>query len=219
MGKVFVAGCSVSDYMDVDVVYGELLAKKLGYEYVHEGAKCGSNWRIWRVITNHIINGNLTSDDLLIVQYTSFERREFWTRNQRAQPLLDLQIRERYNVLDGDIIRFKTNAFTWQDFTNEKKFFHQYENSFLNEDFETEIFNTQNLMFQCMLKEYQIPIIFFGFYHHQFNIKRIPYYENSFFDTDEIRHDPEFLLPDGGHLNKKGHNYVADKLYEFIQTK
>ena len=81
--KLFVGGCSVSDYSQVNYVYGELLAKKIDCEYIHEASSCGSNWRIWRKIINHIMSGNLTSNDLLIIQYTTLERKEFWTKNER----------------------------------------------------------------------------------------------------------------------------------------
>ena len=46
--KLCVAGCSFSDYTKVDKVWGEYLAEKLDVDYLHEGAGCGSNWRIWR---------------------------------------------------------------------------------------------------------------------------------------------------------------------------
>ena len=78
--KICVAGCSFSDYTKVDKVYGEYLAEKLGYDYLHEGAGCGSNWRIWRQVYKNIRDHHLTSNDILIVQYTITERQEFYSR-------------------------------------------------------------------------------------------------------------------------------------------
>jgi hypothetical protein len=78
MSKLIVAGCSVSDYTNVKKVWGEYLAEQLNYEYVHEAAGCGSNYRMWRVLTTHILNGNITANDTVVVQYTTLERNEFW---------------------------------------------------------------------------------------------------------------------------------------------
>ena len=80
MRKLFTAGCSVSIRNNCKTSYPEELAKLLNYELVNCAAGCGSNYRIWRMITKHIIDGNLTSDDLVIIQYTDQIRREFWSR-------------------------------------------------------------------------------------------------------------------------------------------
>ena len=150
MKKLFVAGCSVSDYTKVDKVYGEYLSEKLNYEYVHEGAGCGSNWRIWRKITNHILNGNLTPNDLLIVQYTTIERREIWSRENYISKNEKIELREEYKD-GGNIVRFKMGSHAWQQREGEKKFFKLYEENFLSDDFEKEVFKTQNVMFQTLL--------------------------------------------------------------------
>ena len=70
--KVIVGGCSVSDYTgaEVDRVYGEILSERLNAEYIHHGSGCGSNYRMWRKITNLIMNGEISDKDLIIMQYT-----------------------------------------------------------------------------------------------------------------------------------------------------
>lgn len=177
--KLFVAGCSVSDYSQVDEVYGEILAKKLNVEYVHEGSVCGSNWRIWRKIVNYIINNNLTPDDLLVVQYTTTERKEFWSFNEKDEVGGKIKMRERYNnPLGGDIIKFKSWMYKYQEFKNEGQLFEILENQFTNPYFDMDVFQTQHLMFQTLLKDYNIPTIFFGFYLDQNTIKLIPHFEN-----------------------------------------
>lgn len=217
--KLFVAGCSVSDYSQVDEVYGEILAKKLNIDYVHEGSGCGSNWRIWRKIVNHVINNNLTSDDLLVIQYTTLERREFWSYNEKDEGNGKLKLRERYNnPLGGDIIKFKSWMYEYQDFKNESQLFKLIETQFTNPYFDMDIFQTQNLMFQCLLKEYNIPTIFFGFYHNDDTIKLIPHFKNSYFHVDEIKENINYLLTDMAHFNENGHYYVADKMYDFIKN-
>lgn len=220
MKKLFVAGCSVSDYTEVDEVYGEIIARMLGREYVHEGSGCGSNWRIWRRITNHIINGNLTPNDLLIVQYTTLERREFWSFNEKDEPNAKFRMRERYrNPLGGDIIKFKYCLYEHQNFPNEGKLFELIEKKFTNPYFDMDVFQTQHLMFQCLLKEYNIPTIFFGFYHNQDTIRLMDYFKDSYFHVDEIKGDLNYLLKDLGHFNKNGHEYVAKRMAEFINSK
>ena len=157
--KLFVAGCSVSDYTNVDKIYGELLSEKLNCTYIHEGAGCGSNWRIWRKIINYIINGDLTSDDLLIIQYTSFERKEFWSNIEKDMITGKIKIREKYKN-GGNLIRFKIDSYKWHK-QYEKKFLKIYEENFINIDYEKDVFNTQNIMFQELLSKYNIKTIFF----------------------------------------------------------
>lgn len=220
MRKLFVAGCSVSDYSEVDEVYGEIMANELGCEYVHEGSGCGSNWRIWRRIINHIINNNLTPDDLLIVQYTTLERQEFWSFNEKEEINCRIRMRERYNnPLGGDIIKFKSCLYEHQEFIDEGKLFKLLETKFTNPYFDFDVFQTQHLMFQCLLKEYKIPTIFFGFYLNRDTIQLIDHFKDSYFHVDEVKGDINYLLKDMGHFNKNGHEYVAKKMVEFIKDK
>jgi hypothetical protein len=211
--KLFVAGCSVSDYTHVNEVYGEILAKNLNYDYIHEAAGCGSNWRIWRRIIGLIMQENLTSNDLLIVQYTSKERKEFWSLSEKQQIYDKINLRETYKN-GGNIIRFKLNSHTWQINKKEKNFFKLYEENFINEEFENEVFKTQNLMFQTLLKSYNINVIFFDFNTNYTYIKEL---NTNIIDVTEIQNNSTFFLEnDMFHFNKKGHEYVAKKLYNFI---
>ena len=63
MTKLIVAGCSVSDYTCVDKVWREYLSDQLTIPYMHEAVACGSNYRIWRKLSSHIINRTITPDD------------------------------------------------------------------------------------------------------------------------------------------------------------
>ena len=67
MANLLVAGCSVSDYTQVDKVWGEYLAEDLGLNYIHEGAGCGSNWRMWRVIVDAVKTKQITPNDIVIL--------------------------------------------------------------------------------------------------------------------------------------------------------
>lgn len=226
MNKLFVAGCSVSDYTDVNEVYGEHLAKKLDMNYVHEAVSCGSNWRIWRRIVDHILRGNLTKDDLLIVQYTDTDRCEFWSRHHYEHILPKKEtkpqyLREKHHNY-GEIIRFKLNSYTWQVIPEEVELFKLYENNFVNDEFNFEVTNTQHIMFQALLKEYNIPTIFFGIYSNYYykRLKILPHFKESYFNINEIvmGKKNEYLIEnDNYHFNDKGHKYVAEKLHEHIK--
>lgn len=215
MKKLFVAGCSVSDYTKVDKVYGEYLAEALQYEYVHEAAGCGSNFRMWRRITGHIMNGNLTSDDLLVIQYTGFERREIWSRHLASLFVAPKQvIREPYD--DGEITRFKVDSYTWQNSKSEILVHKMFQNNCLNAAFDKEIFDTQHLMFQCLLKEYNIQTIFLGAYVPE--LKLMPPFDQNFVGCHEIWLDINNCI-DEGHFNDKGHQLVAEKILNKINER
>lgn len=222
--KLFVAGCSISDYTKVSKVYGEFLAEKLGCEYVHEAAGCGSNWRIWRVITNHIMAGNLTSDDLLVVQYTGREREEFWSSFDqpayafRPHAIDHLTVIDKFKD-DGHIIRFKSGADEWQHNPEECDFFKTYEKYFVNIQFEKERFRAHNFLFQNMLLMRNIRTIFVY-------SKRtaptpmssiLPEFQSLVF-TEPIDDISKYDLSstDPGHMNQSGHEVFAEWLYDHI---
>ena len=223
MKKLFVAGGSFSDYTRVDKVYGEFLAEKLGYEYIHEGAGCGSNWRIWRTITNHIMTGNLTSDDLLIVQYTGREREEFWTDFPQPDRAFLPNTTEHLTIIDkcnngGVLIRFKANAGSWQWNDEEVNFFNKYEKYFVNVHFENERFRAHNFMFQHMLLSNNIKTIFVCGSRVPPLLEKelLPEFRKSSYNMLSI--DPAHnLAPDDvSHMNQLGHEVFAGWLYDHI---
>ena len=228
MKKLFVAGCSFSDYTKVEHAYGEILAGKLNYQYVHEGAGCGSNWRIWRTITKHILDGNLTSDDLLIIQYTELTRNEF--HSVLAQPKYVYEPRTIDNLPitdirdDGFVIRYKFGADVWQNNKEESEFFKLYTKYFVNINFAEEQFLTHHHMFQHMLINNNIKTIFVAsdrnhpksFFLRQHTLPNfIPYMFSE--PTDKTDCEKYNLTPgDWGHLNQKGHEVFAGWLYDHI---
>lgn len=222
MKKLFVAGCSFSDFTKVEKVYGQFLAEKLNYEYVHEGAGCGSNWRIWRQITKHVMSGNLTPNDLLIVQYTGREREEFWSSLEQPAYAFEPNTVDHLTVIDkysgGNIIRYKAEAAAWQNNKEERNFFDEYEKYFVSINFERERFVTHNYMFQRMLLSNNINAIFI-------RAHRIPPLADSdilsefkpyvFNEPHKIREHN--LAPDDfGHMNQLGHQVFADWLFDHI---
>jgi len=224
--KLFVAGCSISDYTKVSKVYGEFLAEKLGCEYVHEGAGCGSNWRIWRVITQHIMTGNLTPDDILVVQYTGRERDEFWSRFdppvwEMAPNTLDHLCVTDVPQYGGSVIRYKAGAGIWQDGQQIKDFFDTYEKNHLCVEFERERFLAHNFMFQNMLLMKNIRTIFV----RSRRAATLPMSELfpefrkiSFIEPAGDLTMYDLSSTDSGHMNQLGHEVFAGWLYDHINT-
>lgn len=223
--KLFVAGCSVSDYTKVSRVYGEILAEKLGCEYVHEAAGCGSNWRMLRVITHHIMSGNLTPDDLLLVQYTGREREEFWSDAPQPEEamaphsLTHLCVLDKFHN-DGHIIRYKAGSSVWQCNRTEIDFFAMYEKHFLNIAFEKERFAAANYMFQHMLVATNIRTIFVRSIRSDPAIsldEMLPEFREIVFiepSSDRIKYD--LSSDDYNHMNQLGHEVFAGWLYDHI---
>lgn len=213
MPKLVVAGCSVSDYTNVNKVWGDYLAELLNYDYLHEAAGCGSNYRMWRVLTSHILNGNINSSDTVIVQYTTLERNEFWSPTVEEDYLRD-------PLFDGNIIRFKSHSYTWHK-GSEAKLMKLYER-FINDDFEKEKFVNNHMMFQCLAKEYNIQNLYFvkvGAYGLE-DLSLLNQYKNNFFDYSDIFNKSEnHILNDQYHLSDTGHKLLATNIFDNTKFK
>lgn len=229
--RLIVAGCSYSDYTKVDNVYGELLAQKLNFDYIHEAAGCGSNWRIWRKVTEHVLNGNLTSNDLLIIQYTEILRNEFWTRLEEPNKFYKIKDGTILSPLhdvehDGIINRWKIGSYDWQ--VNEKlsKFHKDYEDYFISDTFTYEQWKKHNFMFQCMLSMNNIPTIFVNSVRINSDLwdreisdtTMLPVYMKYMY-VQSNRHSPEHDLEHGDiwHMNSVGHENEAENIYNHIK--
>lgn len=230
--KLFVAGCSFSDYSNVSYTYGEKLATKLGVEYVHEASGCGSNERIWRVLTNHIRDDYLTSNDLLIVQYTTIERKEFWSHFEGTDSVpKTINLNEKYKH-GGSLIKFKYGCGSWLKHNQEKTFCNQFEKYFLSIDYEKEKFSNQNLMFQSLLHLKKIPTVFLttsyigknepSSNYFSFKNSSLPDYLDTSFNwfKNETQKETQ-LTPDIDylHLSEFGHQVLAEDLFTFIKEK
>lgn len=212
MNKLIVAGCSVSDYTKVKKVWGEYLAEKLNYKYVHEARGCGSNYRMWRTLASKIISGVIDSEDTIIIQYTTPERNEFYSYNRFDKN--PNTMREKYSK--GSIIRFKFGSYDFGYDRYESKFLKLYER-FINLEFEKEKFQNNNIMFQCLTKEYNIKNLYFvkvGGYSGDWTTL-INDYKDNFFKYEDIFENSENHLPgDSYHLSDQGHRLLADKIYK-----
>jgi hypothetical protein len=212
MRKLFAAGCSISTRCSGKTSYPEELSKLLNYELVNCTAGCGSNYRIWRTITKHIMDGNLTSDDLLVIQYTEPTRREFWSKFPKNND----SFKDLYD--DGTIVRFKFDSYIWQKTKEEIEFLRLYEFNHVNDTFETENFNINNFNFQHMLKNHNIKVIFIkttrisvpDFFTFD-EYKKYFYYDVSNKDVTNNQNSKDI-----GHFNDKGHKLIAENLYQHI---
>ena len=230
MPRLFVAGCSFSDYTtdlgirpDLIQTYGQLLAQKLGYEYWHEAAGCGSNYRIWRTISNHVIDGNLRPDDILLVQYTELSRQEFWSaipdptiQGTVSKPLSD------YGPEGGTILRYKLGSGAWQLQKQVKAFFQMYEEGYVGTEWSKLQWKTQHFCFQHMLLNCNIKTIFMRTRMSPHGHDEIleQFVANLYKEPDEyIQDNKTWLSPDDKwHLSQYGHDAMAENIYQHILT-
>lgn len=216
--KLFVVGCSYSDNVEEKFTYGKLLSDKLGYEYLHNALGLGSNYRMWRKVTNALIDGSLTANDLLIVQYTTIERQEFWSDHNRSDAPNHSDVSECYEK-GGSIIKFKIDSYSYQKNKTEQDFLEMYQSHFVNIDFEREKFIYNNFLFQNALANLNINTIFI---HNRYNSNFAvidKYKQLEFYEPEILRTNPDFLFHptlDPYHLSMSGHEYLANSLYNHI---
>ena len=227
MTQLIVAGCSLSDRGGVDFCYGDKLAEKLNYEYVHEGSGCGSNFRIWRIVTNMIMNNEIGPDDVLIIQYTEQTRKEFWTSHLSTETVYDsysagngmtgkVQLVHDYKGF-GQLVKYKLEAASWQDNKKIKEFMKLYEEGFVDREYDNEVWKVNHFNFITMLQSRKIKTIFVeAFEYTQLHELYIP--DDVFrFYIKRDKLEASYLQPDGTHLSNEGHEYVAEQLRELIQ--
>lgn len=207
--KLFVAGCSFSDYTKVSKVYGDFLAEKLNCQYMHTAIGNGSNYRIWREVVNCILSGKLTSDDLLIVQYSNIHRNEFWFNKEKSSAKED-----EYD--DGVVARFKMNSYSWQTNSTLKDFFQTYENHCINSNFEKEKFIVNHTMFQTLLCYFKIKTLFLETAYIDNNLMLLPELFKIQWNKQYSELELALFSRDMAHLSPKGHETLAQDLYEHL---
>lgn len=228
MRRLITAGCSFSDYAQVSKNYSEYLAEKLGIEHVPGYTSgCGSNYSIWRKLLFGIRNKQITSNDLLVIQYTEPGRKEFWSRHiddyyvnwdRKESPM-----RETYG--SGQLIKFKINPPTYQ-FREERKLFMLLEENFIDSEYDFEQFTNYHFAFLNTLEKYKIYAVFLLTPY----LYSIPLFESTCCTFLDIRNNVEDLeiFPSGDyclseddclHLSDKGHRKVSDLIYKHLQDR
>jgi hypothetical protein len=227
MDKIFVAGCSFSDWSQVEYNYGEYLGQALDCPVEFYTSGCGSNYRIWRKLVPAITNREITENDLLLIQYTSPERKEFWSSFEssipgdyscQGHPEKGSPMREKYG--DGETIKYKVHAHSWQPNSEEKTFFKLYEENFVSIPFEIELFNTYHTMFKGLLHEYKIPTIFLHTtYAYNLPLSELTSPYQYYLDIKYLQTpDLCFEKDTRSHLTAEGHQKLANILQEYIKT-
>lgn len=197
MAKIIVGGCSFSNRRYGIRPWGELVADHLGCEYIHEAASAGSNYRIWRTITNHIIDKRIHKDDLIIIQYTLVDRKESWTPNLHTNHELE-NISEPYD--GGTLVRLTPH---FKDFAigRQERNLADCHNYFNNHTLNLEQFWCQHTMFSNMCKHLSLRVRYLNTdYDKEHRVHDI--------DGTHLLENPDCCL-DSGHMNQLGHNHAA----------
>ena len=230
--KVIVGGCSASDSFandpGTDSVYGQILATRLGADYVHHVASAGSNYRIWRKITQMVMNHQITKDDIVIIQYTQVSRQEYWSASSKPEQFWreSLNAYQDKYMQGGSIISFKAPADSFLGKTKiEENFFKLKEQYFTCSGYDEERFEYNHFLFHNLMVSKNIKVAYIvpgggmlsgynSYYVHLFNKN------GEIHITDDMAFwYPGEYLEDSGHFNQRGHEYVAAVLEKFIKEK
>jgi len=204
--NLLVGGCSFSSPFNVGPVesYPHVLGRKCNLNVIDEARVQGSNFRIWRTLVQHIINGSVTPKDTIIVQYTEKHRQEIWSPEPPRH--FDPFVEEPYD--GGKLFRFKFGSDQYS--VGLEKSLSKLMLRFSNENYANDIFDVQHTMFCDFLK------------HRGFD--RVLFVKTRYCDFDSVYPviDCDDILEahnlDGWHLTNKGHNLVAKRLIRFIQA-
>lgn len=205
MPKIAVGGCSFSDRRYGIKPYGETVADHFKLEYIHEAASAGSNYRIWRTLTSHIINGVLGKGDIIIIQYTLLDRREAWSPVKHINSFDGESIHEPYD--GGTLLRLTPHSEQFAMNKNEK-YLAQCHNYFSNHKYNIESFWTHHVPFAALCASKGIGVR----------------YLNTTYDSETRVHDidgtdlligKKYLL-DAGHMNQLGHDRAAQLVIQSL---
>lgn len=237
--KVWTYGCSVSACYstkcnDKALVYSKFLSDKFNAEDCNYSIGCGSNDRSFRIFNSHIQADLIKPSDLVLFQYTTPERKEFWSKIYS-----DHYLREKY--LDGQTFRYMPSSYG--DNKVEDKFLKLYENNFINLEYNVEILKAYHTSIQALADIKNITIIFLEAYttffntYNEENLNKLEYGgyfkkvnnllnssnfhsielydlfqdENNLYDKSETGG-----ILDDGHFSPTGHKVVSQRIYDYI---
>ena len=212
--KLIVGGCSFSSSVNIQLEesWPALVAKQLNCDLLDEAAIAGSNYRIWRKIVNYIVQGDVTKDDILIIQYTEAHRTELYSpiirtleHNDQHSPA------EPYH--DGFIVKNKWGLET-TGIGDERKI-GLLTRKFSCDEFDYERFRIEHIMFQGYLKSLDFERVYFlrgG--NYSLNLTDITQY--PIIDcSDTLEHH---LPNDTHHMNARGHEIAAKRVLNSIKV-
>jgi len=222
--QLVIAGCSFSGYTRVHKNYGDFLSEKLKLPVLQLVKGCAGNDFIVRNLITNIRNGVITSDDILIIQYTTKERKEFWVDvprlgNFQEKIFEKKEINCRYG--DGRLSFFKVDSHNWEE-NGVEELHKAYETYSCGTDYDTEVFENTHFMLVNTLLRLGIKAIFL---HTPYigdllpNIIKTNLNENiKVFDGLNYGLQYPLGLDDTSHLSQQGHKILAEDLFTFIQT-
>lgn len=198
MPKLAVGGCSFSDYRYGIVPYGAQVADHYHMQYVHEAACAGSNYRMWRRLTQHIVSGNLSAGDIIVMQHTLVDRKESWTPVEHENTNPQEHIFETHS--QGSIIRLTPHSKQFAVGKHERSLADCH-NYFTNHEFNLECFWAQHHQFAALCAVNNITVRYLNTQYDSEN--RIPD-----IDAQHLLLEPTWRL-DTSHLNQVGHDLCA----------
>lgn len=208
-----VGGCSFSSNFNLpkNVCWPVFVANNLDTTLINESRIQGSNWRIWRTITDKVLQGKITNTDTIIIQYTEVHRQEIWSPVAPYTP--DSSIEEPYD--GGKLFRFKYGSHMYG--RGLEKPLSQLLLKCSNEKYEMERFTVHHNMFCGFLKSQGFKKVWF------LDTVYSPFASNPIHNSDypiiNGRHLLEQHLPDDPwHLSELGHRQAAELLLDFIKS-
>jgi hypothetical protein len=211
--NLVVGGCSFSSNfnLDADICWPVFLSKQLNCSVINESRVQGSNWRIWRTITNHILQGTVNNKDTVVIQYTELHRQEVWS--PIAPHVLDKTVEEPYD--GGKLFKFKFGSHMYGK--GLEKPLSQMLLRCSNEKYEVDRFTVHHNMFCGFLESKGFKKVYFlDTTYGPFND---PSVHKSSYPIINGRHLLEHHLPDDPwHLSELGHRRAANLVLNFIKT-
>ena len=223
--KVFTFGCSLSDYMwKVTKPYGQYVSEELNAEYIHEGAGCGSNERIFRKFFQYIREGSINTSTLVTLQFTELTRGELWFYNVVESNVAGydggMDRIEKYD--SGGIFKYKWDSYKWNTEKALSKIMKDKTDYCLNEKFQKE--NSLNMIYSiieiCKLKK--IPFIIINSNYNtpykdfkndnELNVISVRDIQRNY--PTFFKHTEEF---DYSHLSQEGHIKLANRILSKIK--
>lgn len=210
--KLVVGGCSFSSPFNLpqEKSWPSIVANKLSTSLVNEAAMAGSNYRIWRKIVGHVINGTVKPDDYVFIQYTEPHRNEYYAPVTRQPP----EFKDQHQLLEeygtGYIVKNKwgVESHYKQPEANYSKMSH----FFSCEEFDQERFLINHTMFEGYLKSLGFNRVYFLKTKYMTTLKSI----YPVIDCTDALQEQWHLPDDPWHLNEKGHLNVAECVLDFI---
>ncbi len=164
MTTLAVGGCSYSDRLETDKVYGDFICEQLGYNYLHLAKSSGSNYRTWYKLTRAILDKKIVEKDIIILQYTephrkilpSVEPLDYYRANEPGRI-------EIHNLLStnnkGFSTDYKINSHLWQAESQNKKLHQTMDECSNNYDFDYDMMIAYHKMFEALCESKKIYLI------------------------------------------------------------